>query len=460
MKRILILILTLSLLLTAVACQSKDSENPSAPGGDANNSQSSNGSTDGNGDSGSGDSQNGTPDGSQPEEEKPLTREEKIEQIKNEVLALFESVEGETSKSPLDLFRTLERDYSVTDLQAAFGEAPESILQKGGKTVVTYGDRVAYGFALRDLAFWIEQYPNGSFAADDPISASSYSPSILTAFGFNTSFFAGSSSNETPSLPEAEFPEVKAEHLTVNEDLATCTIDAELFRSVLSELAKATGYTDPEIVTLLADYRGSVVYTVATKTLTAELAGKSRADGDLITTLTLIDAGENGKTMEVGYSDSAISDDIPISTELTYALRNIKYRGDDPISGTLDVRMKAITEQTILGSPLVIAVDNRLTVSLDVSNENAPVISASEINNTETTLRGTRLPDYCEATTAILKYEPQKTSKRLTYTKIENNQITADLSANAILFETPTAEVEIPATVLAYAESIYGNYTE
>lgn len=397
------------------------------------------------------------------------TPEEKKAAIKDEVLALMSEDTIDTRKSPDALFDVFEGNFAVSEITSVGNSStrPHAVIHKDGVlydafsapiSSVAYQTTKSYSFVHKDVAMKISD-TNGSAKLAGYSTPDDYKPSFLTWFGIDTSLLFGFASGESAEEEDApELPALSADMLTVSDDFATCTFSEAYLKEFFIVLAETSSeeLTDAEKETMLSEFEGSGVFNVTEKKLTFRFSAKSRVSGKFIIELSMQDHPTDGMSVYMNTSDTVLSSDTPVFAESSVAMKNIKYNGDDPISGTMEMEMKMTVESKYGNTTKTTVTTVNSSATVNVENKDAPLFSIIQKSNSTSRLNNGE-PDVSEVT-VDLSYEPSRTESPLRYKyEAKSNGSTASLQMNSsnVAFGSAVETIVIPEYVLDCAEERY-----
>jgi len=283
MKKVLILLLALSMVFTFAACREKP-DDPTPSGTNPPTNAPTDAPTDAPSDTPS-DAPSDVPSDAPVVTPPEPTPDEKVAAIKNEVLKLLSDDEKDTRKSPAALLESLEKDFAIKNIVRTAGgntnlPFPTSIVQKDGSSVKVFEDETYYTFTHKDIVMYIMQATGEEPDLYHCERSEEYYSSLFYAFGLDLSLLFGSV-GELPDDEEVEidFPLLTADDLTVSEDFTTCTISEAYLKKLLGSALKSYNYTDADIEALFLNFEGSGVYTVAEKKLVFNLSAETEKTG-------------------------------------------------------------------------------------------------------------------------------------------------------------------------------------
>ena len=399
------------------------------------------------------------------------TPEEKKAAIKNDMLAFFADDDSDTRKSPGMLFDFFEDDFAIKDIQySKASSSPNSLIHKdnvlyehNAPSVYYFNGYDSYAFVHKDVAMKISARPNQPTEAATLKAFSSpddYKPSLLAYFGIDLSVLSDALSEDSDEEDTPKLPTLTADDLTVSDDYTTGTFSEEFLKKLLIAFVDTSkSMTDVEKNTMLSEFEGSGVYTVAEKKMVFHLSAKSKVSGKITLDLVFQDHPTEGITVQVTSTDTIYPPSgIPTLVETSISLDNIKYNGDVPISGSIGMKTKTTVEQKIANVTRTTVAVASATATVNVENKTKPVFSVicqakekSMNNGNESTAVGSE-------TKTELSYDPARSEKQLRYSNFKDDGASSSAfqaSSENVAFGDAVEAIVIPDRVLACAEENY-----
>ena len=444
MKKFLSLLLALLLTLSLCACQTPEATTPGLPDNGGENQEPSD--NNGNG-------QNNAP---QPQPEPTL--EEKKQAIKEKLIATYYGNESAKLKSPMELLSALEKDFSITKISSLTDQpgAPVSIYKKGDTILKNY-EYYQIHSVVKDGQIFFISHVNGSEPLEETIFDTD-SVSLLTAMGMGEE----SPWLNIPLTPDSdedslEVPDLTVDHITVSDDLTTCTVSEEYIKEVLKIAFEEIGEFSPEeLDEVLEAVQGSLVYTVAeNKFVGSFTVTPPDLEMELQLDIVAIYDPQNGITIELKVTGDANVDDLPINIDLIYAVRNVKYINDAPVSGEIEIKLLGGAEQMIQGINAKMEMEKSIFLSIDRTNEQAPKIEAVIKDTVDAFINGVINEEagYSLIDTLTCNLNDDG-SRNFTYTEEVDGEALYSVNGK-ITFATPTVDMTVPDSVKQYVEEIY-----
>ena len=403
MKRFCLILLILSLLISASACQS---DNDSSVTDESGNVISGN--------------------------DAALSEEDKII---NTVLNLMESFE--TQKDPTDLFAHFAGDFQITNFSSKNGV--KSIKRREAVIFADTVDSDYYGIEAAGYLCYASNYnQRAEVIADFALAADAPKAStIFTAFGIDTSaLYTASKDNSKPIA-------LTADMLTVSEDKATCTFDKTYIDAFAEEVCKTLELMGSKKTSFMSKYTGSGIYSVKDNKVTFDIKLKDNQLGSIhqIVKYAIDTEGKVYAYSYFEYSNSSLGINIPIIAEIE--CKDVVYRDNEPISATIKLKESSTNKFKDGGVDVKIATTAETTFKLDCTDLDSRSATVSrKTKNVESALGESSTYNY----THSLSIDLGKSTSQFQLTKKDDYSTTYSLTANKVTFAKSPAIVT-PANV-------------
>ena len=370
--------------------------------------------------------------------EAPLTLDQKKDLIKQEVIVLMGDESVDPREDPAKLLDAFSGDFKLSDLSSDYEQAelPSVIWKKGDVLVDEYADEIAYTVLKDGVVYYIGEGENGgyecygSYENDMPLT-------ILSYFGIDLSMFTDNDEGMT------DIPELKAEDLTVSDDLTVCTISETYLKAMAKSLCESMDYTEDEITAFMTAFEGEGSYNVAEKKLLIELSGKSNTTGDLKVTVAASTNLNDGLAFSMKAEMVMPQGDFEVPTTIEMGYKNVKYNGNKVVSGAMYYNISATVEiDDGEGGKITSASTQSMEISINCENADKPILTYTDEDKTVVTGE----PD--EVYKQELKLDLSKSEDCFYYAATYGDQSMSATSDNLVL---GTPDNTVPAEVLAAA---------
>ena len=323
MKKLLLLVLTLTMILSLAACTKKEPE---------------------------------------------LTLDQKKDQVKQNVIHMLGD-DSDGRQDPSELLSDFTGDYQVSSISAVGTDyAPSALWKKGNVSVTEMNGNKQYTVYQDGKAYIISE-ANGEFNKDYDYETT-YISNLFSEFEVDLSAFMQSEDSETPQMPD-----LTANDLTVSDDLTTCTISDTFLKEFAKSLCTSMDMEEAEQEAFLASYTGSGSFNVAENKLTIEISGTSEATGALKLAVVASETAADGFTMTMTIEMSMKQEEMLIPMTVTMAYKNVKWDGNKVVSGVLSLTTSATVDQTVEGITMKMSMDQTLTATVNRATAGKPSIS-------------------------------------------------------------------------------------
>lgn len=452
MKKFLCLLLALVLTVSLCACKGEKPAGTDAPEKGENQEQPGNNESDQNNDQN--DNQN------KPQEKPELTPEEKKQAIVQDLMLLVNGPDNSDSReSPMRLLLFLDEWFSATGLTDTVADSvfPRSIYNKNEHIMFDFEDHRIQSVQKNELLFMISHKNGGS---PEVVGVTSYddTPNLLTCFGINDALLESLGDPAAGEDNSSDMPPLSASYINVSDDFATCTISENYLQAIFFNLW--TGefpQTEAELNTFLANLKIESLYTVAENKL--EISFEITPPGQTTTaTITLLVTSDptNGETVETTYITEGIVDGSFVKAGASVAMRNVKYLREKAYAAEFEVASLALVEAEMQGQKLVMDQENRLRVSIDRSNWDAPKIDVYSKEYLDNTIDGKHFNDAHYSTVKTISGDLG--ANTISYSETSNDTPVHSVTGKYQL--SPSLNINTPNSILQYVDEIYPLYSE
>ena len=315
----------------------------------------------------------------------PPPSEEEIAAIKAEVIALM--MADSDKESPTTLFEAFIGDYAISDIDQLMSNggynAYSKIFRNDDTLGMVYLDGVTTDYTVyrNDFAYtaYKDALGNTSVTGKTSLGGNTYTPSILTDFGFDISaIYSGNISLQDPTLD--------ASMLTVSNDLMTCSFSDDYMTEVGRGMCASLGYNDADTEKFFDTAKLSGVYYPQEKRVEFVIEFYELTLGETKITLTCTDKGTKGITYSTKMEFNVVSSGMIVPTTTELIISEVKYDGNRPISGQFELRSIASVTLDYNGSKVSSDAISITTYSLFAEGENTPRCSAKLSQTTTTTV--------------------------------------------------------------------------
>ena len=385
-------------------------------------------------------------------------KQKRIDEIKAEILASFAedgSMTVADQNGTFDaLFEPFLGDYLISDITAE--SELKSAWRRGYLIGLNYVSTRGslYTFYSPAKGKMYQYYENGRVSYVGEAEAETDPTTLFEVFGIDISMFYETDNNANAGTDSAEkqpMRDMTADDLTVSDDFLTCTISTDYIKELARDIfGNSDDLSEQQQTAYFEKFYGEGTIDLEKRSVSIRF-GSHATDcpkREMTMEITSTEDGSLNASCTIKGEQEVDGDVIPL--ELTMRMNNLKMVNGKPVKGDFEIDIAFsmdLYEST--GVDMKIDIEQRYDISVDVSDPSTPMLTV-EIKNSSKSTQGTESTE--STTEQYLMIDTKKTDKQFVFRQTEDGTLEAEITAKSIIFGTHD-KVAPEAVVQAHAKN-------